>query len=80
LIGRRKKKEEPAQVPASDKKIEEMRARVDEVYWLMISQKLRLLKIEAMIEQLHHDHKHTRLMEQLRVTSLEGGDNRNGNS
>lgn len=80
MIGRRSRKEEPARVPASEKTIEETRARVEEVYLLMVSMKLRLLKIETMIEQLHRDHEYARLMEQLRVASLQGGDSENGSS
>lgn len=76
MIGLKSKKKELAKVPASDNKIEETKARVDEIYWLMISLKLRLLKIEAMIEQLHDDHKFERLMELLRDTSQKGGDSK----
>lgn len=71
-------KVESAQIPAPDPKIGETRARVEEVFWMVASIKLRMIKIEALLEHILNDAELRRLIERLGESLEEGGKPENG--
>ena len=73
MIGLRRKKEEPVQAPAPDKKIGEIRTRLEEIYWLMFSQRIRLLRLEAKVDQLRSEIMYRSLKDELQSLQ-EGGE------
>lgn len=46
----KRKKEEPVQVPASEKTIGEVRTRIEQVYWLLARLQLKLAKMQAAMD------------------------------